>query len=122
MTARRRSAFWVKVDLVAVTEEDFEEGVRRAVRSPGIKGSNTAPDSELAALERNARWAGMADHRPVLGRMWASGDGSVLVERLDLAPDAFSSADPAEWDVIGPDGRVAGRLSTPLDLMLQAFE
>ena len=111
-----------EVDLIEVTEEDFEEGIRRAVRSLGIKGSNTAPDSERDALERNARWAGMADHRPVLGRMWASGDGSILVERLDLAPDAFASADPTEWDVIGPDGRVAGRLSTPLDLMVQAFE
>jgi len=105
-----------EVDLIEVTEEDFEKEISRET------DSESESKSMWAAIERNARRAGRADYRPVLGAMWASRDGSILVERLDLAPDAFASAGRTQWDVFGPDGRVAGRLETPAGIKVQAFE
>ncbi|MDE2762694.1 MAG: hypothetical protein OXQ94_17980, partial [Gemmatimonadota bacterium] len=115
-----------EVDRIRVTEEDYEEAIRLTVRRSRDAFEETNSESELnsmlSAIERNARRAGKADHRPVLGAMWASRDGSILVERLDLAPDPFAGSGRSLWDVIGPDGRVVGRLATPHGLGVQAFE
>ena len=115
-----------EVDLIPVTDEDFEEGIRRLVRESrdAFQESNNESElnSMLAAIERSARWAGKADHRPVLGRMWASRGGSILVERLGLAADPFAITGRKRWDILGPDGRVAGRLETPAGLTVRAFE
>ena len=115
-----------EADPIPVTDEDFEEGIRRLVRESrdAFQESNSESELEsmLAAIERSARWAGKADHRPVLGRMWASRDGSILVERLDLAPDPFADTGRKRWDILGPDGRIAGTLETPAGLTVRAFE
>ena len=115
-----------EVDRIAVTDEDFEEGIKRTVQNSRDayeeSNSESALNSMLADIEQNVRWAGKADYRPVLGAMWASRDGSILVERLDLIPDPFSGEKKKQWDILGPDGRVAGKLDTPAGLTVRAFE
>lgn len=115
-----------EVDQIPVTDVDFEEGIRWLVRESrdAFEESNSESElnSRLDAIERTARWAGRANYRPVLGRMWASRDGRILVERLDLAPDPFASTGRKRWDVLGLDGRVAGKLETPAGLTVRAFE
>ena len=115
-----------EVDPITVTDEDFEKGIRRVVRESRDAFEESNRESELntmlAAIEKNARWAGKADYRPVLGSMWASRDGSILVERLDLAPDPFADTGRKRWDVLGPAGRVAGQLETPAGLTVRAFD
>ena len=120
-----------EVDRIAVTDEDLEEGIRRhrewwrAWREEAsLEGTELSSDLDPIerAVERDMRWVGKADFRPVLGSMFASRDGSILVQRLDLEDDPWVGAEAREWDVIGPDGRTAGRLTTPGGFRVRAFE
>ena len=122
-----------EVDRIAVTEEDFEESVRREMkalrdRMGGMRDLTeetsgvSEPDSILDIVQRGLRWVGRSDFRPVLGSMFASEDGSVVVHRLDLADDPLAVGGAAKWDVIGPEGRILGRLATPPGITVRAFE
>jgi hypothetical protein len=66
---------------------------------------------------------GSAATRPVLGSLAASRGGLVLAERLDLARAA--SRDDAgfrRWDLIDIEKGIVGRLETPSDVSIAAFE
>lgn len=101
------------VERILVPQEEFERWA--AGEAEGM------PASLAAVLREHGRWVGHATYRPVLGRMLASRDGFVLVQRLDLEAAAASS-DQAVWDVLDPDGRIAGRLVTDAYLRPDAFE
>lgn len=55
---------------------------------------------------------GAPDARSVLGELFVADDGSVLAERVDLDPNPLpiDPDDPSSWDVLGPDGRILGRV------------
>ena len=113
-----------ELNRIPVTDEDVEEGIRREIEKMRVRREEIGGGDEVDSIEieKEMRWAGKADFRPVLGEMWASRDGSILVQRLDLAEDPWAAGESGEWDVIGPDGRIAGRLATPGGFRVRAFE
>jgi hypothetical protein len=49
------------------------------------------------------------EHRPVVGRMFVSRDGYLIVERLDVGEPWLDDDAERRWDLIGPDFRIVGR-------------
>ncbi len=61
-----------------------------------------------AVLER-----GYPEYRPVIGRMWASAEGDILVRRADLEPHPFTSGDAQVYDLLSAEGEYLGRVDPP---------
>ena len=71
-------------------------------------------------LKDDAPKEGHAEFRPVLGRLFAADDGSLIVERLHMA-SAQEHADSTRWDLLGADGRIRGYLLTPPSIRPRIF-
>jgi hypothetical protein len=68
----------------------------------------------LDVLEKEFTSLPRPEHRPVVGRVFVSAGGRMIVERLDLDATPFDNTNPAVWDLIDADGRITGRFESPL--------
>ena len=90
----------------------------RIVEEDRTRVRDAPPGSETSMFGRviDEKLAlGVADNLPVLGRIYVSESGWLLVDRLDLDPDPVTRGDPTTWDLFDPEGRLSGRLALDAD-------
>jgi len=89
--------------------DEFVAGQEARCARSGISGSCPFTDELVpAVLER-----GYPEHRPVIGRLWASPEGDLLVRRADLEPHPFASGDAQAYDLLTAEGEYLGQLDPP---------
>jgi hypothetical protein len=109
------------VERIPVTSDDFDRW--QALELEPYRGRPLEGEGKLIVeiLRNDHPRLPRATVRPIVGRLLASDDGSLLLERLDLDPNPYESGDGIVWDFIDANGRIAGRLSTPATATLYRF-
>jgi hypothetical protein len=137
--ARQRS-YTGEVRQQPITDEELRAAVDRELADFIREHTPPTPSDTavISVLRTEAIRAGRADARPVLGRLFVSGPGTLLVERLDLDkelrnpwvtpsvvtdsdfPDPVMTRDSTRWDVLDSTGKISGRVTLPpnVDVLL----
>lgn len=100
------------------------DGLVRRFRDAVLAHHDTAPstgEAGVSSRDLDLQYTELPtpDHLPVLGRILASDDGAVWVERPDLVDDPLllvwsrGGAQPSLFDVFDPDGRFVGTVEAP---------
>ena len=98
---RQRVEQWMVDEFVEMQQARCE---RSGINGPCPFTDEYAPE----VLER-----GYPEYRPVIGRLWASAEGDLLVRRADLEPHPFISGDAQTYDLLTAEGEYLGRLDPP---------
>jgi hypothetical protein len=97
---------------IPITEEHVQEYVdREEERCQAYRGPGECPlTGELVPA---VLALGYPEHRPVIGELWVSGDGAIMVRRSDHDAHPFLPGDPLRLDFFGSDGSAMGFVTTP---------
>ncbi|MEX2282607.1 MAG: hypothetical protein WEE89_08995 [Gemmatimonadota bacterium] len=107
------------VDRIPVTDAEMQANLKEAIER-GRKGSQEGKDYAKELVDHGA-WVGREEFRPVLGEMFASRGGRVMVRRIDIE-SISQNPKQSVWDLVSVSQGLIGRLTLPIDERVEAFE
>ena len=112
-----------RVDRIPVSRQEFLKHLDSEIKQAESPPDGDNPRMERArALRTHGNWVGAAQFKPVLGALWASRTGHVLVRRLDVEATKDSRG-VSVWDVLSTKERVyVGQLEIATAQPIEAFE
>jgi hypothetical protein len=104
------------VGRIPVTDAETLDRVREMADAAEARGNS----SRAQAWREHGEWLGAADFRPVIGDMFASRGGRILIRRLDI--ESTTPGSSSVWDLLDVEEGFVGRAILASELHVGHFE